>query len=239
MDMSKTISPKSDQLNSDDLISGPITIRVSKVSLLSSPDQPVAIHFDGDNGKPYKPGKSMRRVMVIVWGSDGNLYHGRSMTLYRDEKVRFGGQAVGGIRISHMSHIDQAVTMALTETKASRKPFTVKPLAAEPDLQADADAAASAGMAAYQAFFKACDADQRKALMPSHEARKAIAAQVDAKASPAIDNSAALAAIEAAATLPDLMAMWHGLPQSVTDDEAVYAAYDAKRDALSSHQTGE
>jgi len=48
-----------------------------------------------------------------------------------------------------------------------------------------------------------------------------------------------LAAIEAAATLPDLMAMWHGLPQSVTDDEAVYAAYDAKRDALSSHQTGE
>ncbi|WP_230683990.1 hypothetical protein, partial [Streptococcus pneumoniae] len=35
---------------------------------------------------------------------------------------------VGGIRISHMTDIDSAMTMALTATKGSRKPFTVKPL---------------------------------------------------------------------------------------------------------------
>jgi hypothetical protein len=38
---------------------------------------------------------------------------------------------VGGIRISHMSHIDRDVVMALTEKKGSKKPFTVKPLKME------------------------------------------------------------------------------------------------------------
>lgn len=127
-DLTTTIIPKSDQLNADDLIGGrTLTIKVTKVSLAAG-DQPVTIHYDGDNGHPYKPGKSMRRVLVHCWGADGNKYVGRSLTLYCDEKVQFGGMAVGGIRISHMSHIDAPVTMALTATRASRKPFTVKPL---------------------------------------------------------------------------------------------------------------
>ena len=128
IDMRSTVVPKSDQLNADDLIGQTKTIRVTKVSLLAAPDQPIAIHFEGDNGKPYKPGKSMRRVLIMVWGDDGSKYVGRRMTLFRDEKVLFGGVAVGGIRISHMSHIDHPVTMALTATKAQRKPFTVQPL---------------------------------------------------------------------------------------------------------------
>jgi len=132
-DLSQTIAPKSDQLNADDLISGPRTIRVTGVSKMREPDQPIAINFEGDGGKPYKPGKSMRRVLVRVWGNDGAAYVGRRMTLYRDDAVQFGGVAVGGIRISHMSDITSAVTMALTVTRANRKPFTVKPLAAERD----------------------------------------------------------------------------------------------------------
>lgn len=131
-DLSTTIAPKSDQLNADDLIGRPsLTIKVTKVSLCKEPEQPIAINFEGDGGKPYKPGKSMRRVLVMVWGSDGNAYVGRSMRLFRDEKVLFGGQAVGGIRISHMSHIDKDVTMALTASKSNRRPFTVHPLPAE------------------------------------------------------------------------------------------------------------
>ena len=35
---------------------------------------------------------------------------------------------MGGIRISHASHIDKPITMALTATRDNRKPFTVKPL---------------------------------------------------------------------------------------------------------------
>lgn len=131
IDISQTVAPKSDQLNADDLIGGPRTIKVTRVSAMKEPDQPIAIYFEGDNGKPYKPGKSMRRVLLRIWGSDGAAYAGRRMTLYRDDAVQFGGAAVGGIRISHMSGISSAVTMALTVTRASRKPFTVKPLAEE------------------------------------------------------------------------------------------------------------
>jgi hypothetical protein len=48
------------------------------------------------------------------------------MTLYRDDSVLFGGIAVGGIRISHLSHIEKDLTLALTVSRASRKPYTVK-----------------------------------------------------------------------------------------------------------------
>ena len=126
-DLRKTIIPKSDQLNADDLIGTTMTIKITKVSLAAG-EQPIAIDYEGGTGKPYLPCKSMRRVLVNVWGPDGNDFIGRSLTLYRDEKVQFGGMAVGGIRISHMSHIDKEVTMALTATRSNRKPFTVKPL---------------------------------------------------------------------------------------------------------------
>ncbi len=69
--------------------------------------------------------------MLRIWGADGSAYAGRRMTLFRDDGVQFGGVAVGGIRISHMSGISSAVTMALTATKARRVPYTVKPLAEE------------------------------------------------------------------------------------------------------------
>jgi hypothetical protein len=137
-DLSPTIVPKSDQLNADDLLTGPRTIRVTKVSLLTAAEQPIAINFEGDNGKPYKPCKSMRRVMVMVWGSDGATYAGRSMTLYRDPSVRFGSDEVGGIRISHMSDIAKPLTVALTVSRARRTPYTVKPLASQPPAGATA-----------------------------------------------------------------------------------------------------
>lgn len=130
IDLRGTIKPKSDQLNADDLIGGPITIRITAVAV-GEGEQPVSISYEGDGGKPYKPGKSMRRVLVNLWGPDGAVYVGRSLTLYRDEEVVFGGVAVGGIRISHMSHLQRETTMALTATKAKRKPFTVRPLAIE------------------------------------------------------------------------------------------------------------
>ena len=135
IDISGTVAPKSDQINADDLIAGPRTITVTSVKLVAE-DQPVAIHFAGDDGKPYKPCKSMRRVLVRAWGADASKYAGRSMTLYLDETVRFGGAAVGGIRISHLSDISGPLTMALTATRAVKKAFTVKPLAVAPANQA-------------------------------------------------------------------------------------------------------
>lgn len=129
-DMGQVIIPKSDQLNADDLIAGPMTVKITGVSIKGGTEQPIAISFEGDNGKPYKACKSMCRVMVTAWGPDSKKYTGRSMTLYREPTVKWGGMEVGGIRISHMSDIDAPLTMALTMTRANKKPFTVRPLSA-------------------------------------------------------------------------------------------------------------
>jgi hypothetical protein len=126
-DLSATIAPKSNQLNSDDLIGRTLTITITKVTAATA-EQPIAINFEGDGGKPYYPCKGMRRVMVMVWGPDGSQYAGRSMTLYRDPKVKFGGIEVGGIRISHMSHIEGDQALAIAETKGAKKVFQVKVL---------------------------------------------------------------------------------------------------------------
>lgn len=127
-DMHQTIIPKSDQLNADDLIGRELTIKITRVEIKGGQEQPVSIHFEGDGGKPYKACKSMCRVIVSAWGPDSKKYVGRSLTLYRDPKVKWGGMEVGGIRISHMSDISEDMTMALTVTRANRKPFTVRPL---------------------------------------------------------------------------------------------------------------
>lgn len=126
-DLSTVIQPKSDQLNADDLIAGPRTITVTRVTV-GSGEQPTSIYFEGDGGKPYKPCKSMCRVLVYLWGKDGTKYVGRQMTLYRDEKVKFAGVTVGGIRISHLSHIEGSASLALTETRGKRSPYRVQRL---------------------------------------------------------------------------------------------------------------
>lgn len=127
-DMSQVIIAKSDQLNGDDLISGPITVKISGVKITAGTEQPVAIHYEGDGGKPWKCCKSMSRVLVSAWGPDASKYIGKSVTLYRDPTVKWGGMEVGGIRISHMSDIDRDMVIALTATRGNKKPFTVKPL---------------------------------------------------------------------------------------------------------------
>lgn len=175
MDLNSTIIPKSDQLNSDDLISGPRTITITRVAASpDSPEQPVSIYFEGDGGKPFKPCKSMRRVLVAAWGPDASTFVGRSMTLYRDPKVRFGGLEVGGTRISHMTHIERDMVLALTETRAKRTPFQVRKLvepqkpaapAADPTIVGQAKTAAKAGTEAFRAWWKD-NAAHRPALSP-------------------------------------------------------------------------
>lgn len=178
-DMTATIAPKSDQLNADDLIVGPKTIKITKVSLLAE-EQPVGINYEGDNSKPYKPCKSMRRVLVRVWGSDSNAYVGRSMTLYRDDAVTFGKDQVGGIRISHMSDIAREITMALTVTRARRKPYKVRPLAAaNPELLKAGDEAAAKGVESYREWVTTIPAGEKEALRSSHQRWLAIAKKFD------------------------------------------------------------
>lgn len=124
-----TIVPKSDQLNADDLIGTTQTITVTEVAR-GPVDQPLSVHYQGENGRPYKPCKSMRRVLIAAWGEDGSLWAGRSMTLFCDQSVKFGGQEVGGIRISHLSHIDRDLKLKITTTRGKRSDYMVRKIPA-------------------------------------------------------------------------------------------------------------
>ena len=182
-DLTQTIIAKSDQLNSDDLIGRGITVKVTKVSLLGG-DQPVSIGYEGDQGKPWKPCKGMRRVLVHVWGSDGNAYVGRSLTLVRDPDVTWAGAKVGGIRISHMSNIKEPVVMALTASKGNKKPFKVMPLSEQqpshsPEVQDAGDRAASEGVAAYTAWLATLKPEVKATVKHLHSGWTKAAQQAD------------------------------------------------------------
>lgn len=155
-DLSAVIIPKSDQINADDLIAGPRTITITEVRVSPGTEQPVSIFFEGDGGKPFRPCKSMTRLMVSVWGPDSAKYPGQSMTLYRDPTVKWAGMAVGGIRISHMTGLSSRMEIALTETKGKRKITVVEPLTVAP--KADEARAAADKIAANIA--RAPDADK-------------------------------------------------------------------------------
>lgn len=129
MDIGDTIAPKSDQQNYDDYLIGPRTVTVTGVRVTGG-DQPVSIELAEYPGKPYKPNKSMRRVLTKVWGSDSSAYVGRMLTLIGNPKVTYGGKAVGGIEIAAMSHIDKPEIVMLTATRGRKKDFTVQPLQA-------------------------------------------------------------------------------------------------------------
>lgn len=138
IDISKTIEPKSDQLNADDLMLGYRFITITEVTMQSG-DQPISIFFEGDNGKPFKPCKSMRRILMKGWGVNAIDYTGRHLQLYNDVDVVYAGKKVGGIRIKSMSHIDKPFEVPLTISKAKRIAFKVKKLEA-PDPKAFQDA---------------------------------------------------------------------------------------------------
>lgn len=126
MDMTQSIAPRSDQVNADDLVGGPITYTIRDV-VKGKAEQP----FDFllvETQRAYRPSLTMRRVIVNAWGPDTTTYAGRRLTLYREPTIQFGGKAIGGIRISHLSHIDGKRDVMLQVTRGKREKFTVEPL---------------------------------------------------------------------------------------------------------------
>ncbi|WP_170228539.1 hypothetical protein [Nesterenkonia populi] len=115
-------------------MAGPVTVTISEVTR-GNAEQPVNVHLHEFPGRPFKPSKSMRRVMAQAWGTDGEQYTNRILTLYRDPTVKFAGEAIGGIRISEISHIDKPLKVALTVTRGKRQMVTVKPISTKPQEQ--------------------------------------------------------------------------------------------------------
>ncbi len=118
-----TITAKSDQLNAVDLVGGPITVEIQSVKETGDKQQPVAIAIGGGR-QPFKPNLTMRRVLVACWGTES--WVGRSMTLYNEPSVQWGGEAVGGVQISHLSHMDTpSKEIQLNKSKHQKYTYTI------------------------------------------------------------------------------------------------------------------
>lgn len=125
MNIADTIVAKSDQLNADDLVGGPITVQIQGASR-GAVDQPVVIKITGGH-QPWKPCKTTRRILVAAWGPETDAWLGRWVTLHRDERVKWAGEEVGGIRIAAMSHIDErGQTLSLAISKGKKSTHHVK-----------------------------------------------------------------------------------------------------------------
>lgn len=135
VDISTMLSGKGSQLNADDLKEEDRIITITRVERRDG-EQPLAIHFEGDNGKPFLPCLTMRRVIAHLWGTNGSVFVGRRLHLYRDASVTFGKESVGGIRIKGASHITGLVTCLMTVSRGKRRRVTIQPLAAPQDERA-------------------------------------------------------------------------------------------------------
>ena len=101
--LSDTVKTKSDQLNADDLLGGSVDVMITGIRR-GSADQPIIIDIQGF--MPFKPCKTVRRILIKGWGDNGHSWVGKSLRLYNDPTVKWAGVAIGGIRVSHMSDIE-------------------------------------------------------------------------------------------------------------------------------------
>ncbi|MCA8326254.1 hypothetical protein [Burkholderia cepacia] len=238
-DLRSTIVPKSDQLNAEQLLAGDLTITVTDVRM-GSEDQPVILHYENDEGRPYKPCKTMRKLLIFAWGEDGRAWVGKSMTLYNDQAVRFGGMVVGGIRISHLSHIEREISLSLTATKGKKALHTVLPLEVvrlDDVLKAIAAATDRNGMNAAKVLaMKLPPGDQAQAAQDAYNARaRELRGTAPRRTSDgvSVNETAALAQLEACDDVDALAACldtFRDYPEDVR--ERLTEAYNRRREVL-------
>lgn len=149
LDLTESLAPKSDQLDAIDLVSGPRTFTIERVTRHNS-EQPFNFHL-AEFPRVWRPGKSMRRVIAAAWGTDGNKYAGQRVTLYCDPSVQFGGDLVGGTRISHMSGLKEPLKVPLLVKRGKSAMFTVQPLPETPAPTAGPVKASNQDLAAIKA----------------------------------------------------------------------------------------
>ncbi len=125
--MKITAEPRSDQWNADDFVGGIArTFTIARVKE-GAAEQKYDIVLEG-NERVWRPPLTVLRILIAAWGDVAEDWVGRRVTLFRDDSIRFGPNEVGGIRISHLSHIDKPMRIALSDKRGSRKAHTVQPL---------------------------------------------------------------------------------------------------------------
>jgi hypothetical protein len=198
-DVDAWLAPKSDQLNADDLIGGSRIIRIRKVKITKTGKQDGTIWFEGDNDKPWKPCKTMGRVLRGAYGLPEN-WIGKYVELWRDPEAIYAGKKVGGIRIKGLSDIKADYETTVTISKSVRDTVKIRKLVIRPQredktievLTAEGHAAAEGGVEQYKLWFETLTKTECVTLKEQHEAWKKFAGEVDAAAAaPKPDNEPA------------------------------------------------
>lgn len=131
MDITDALAPTSDQLDAIELVN-PRTFTIDAGSRLGKREgKTVAEIRLVDFPRVWRPSKGMLDVLAACWGIDGTQYVGRRVTLYNDPEVMFGREKTGGVRISHLSHIDGArdVSIRAPGQGGRKQQWHVEPLA--------------------------------------------------------------------------------------------------------------
>lgn len=125
--MKVTIEKKTDQLNYEDMLGGVTRIVTIAEVRKGSKEQQYDIAIEGDD-RYWRPPATVLKLLVAAWGDEAAAWVGRHAKLYGDPEVTFGREKVGGIRVSHLSHIDGPVSAMLSETRGKRKRHVAEPL---------------------------------------------------------------------------------------------------------------
>ncbi|MGW9268359.1 hypothetical protein [Microbacterium sp. NPDC055599] len=146
MDITDALAPNSDQLDAIELVA-PRTFTIAAGGRLAVRDGKTVAEIALEGfPRVWRPSKGMLDVLARCWGSDAKQWVGRRVTLYNDPDVMFGKDRVGGIRVSHLSHIDgeQSVPIRASGRGRAPKPWRVQPLAETPVDPSVVDAAHAA-----------------------------------------------------------------------------------------------
>lgn len=133
--MKITAPPRSDQLNGDDFSGGrTATVTIAGIKEGSTELAPYDISLTEVRGRVWRPPLTVLRLLMAAWGDDSADWVGRKVTLYRDDSVRVGKEVMGGIRVSHASHLptgNKPFTTKITSTRGRKSPVTVQPIPAD------------------------------------------------------------------------------------------------------------
>jgi len=130
-DISFATEAKSDQLNAVDIMGAEPILTIRDFRVIRTPDQPVWLYFNGDNGRPWKPSKGMIRILGAAWGRRAGAWVGKSVQVYFEPDVTYAGKKAGGIRIKALSDIERQMDFTEVLSRNKRRTVTVVPLTLE------------------------------------------------------------------------------------------------------------
>jgi hypothetical protein len=122
-----TIEKKTDQLNFEDFLGGVTRLVTIAGVERGNKEQQYDIRIEGDD-RYWRPAVTVLKQLVEAWTDEAATWVGHQALLYGDPTVKFGPDKVGGIRVSHVSHINKPITASLTITRGKRGNFTLHPL---------------------------------------------------------------------------------------------------------------